>query len=627
MRHEAKWVWGGAVLAALAFAGVVLGAPPVTVSVVALVVWIPVAARRVGPALGAGAVATGWMLALLVSTVVSHVGVPASLVAAVLLTAATLGAPFVVRRHPVSERDGRRIAPLAVAAIAPALWAVAVVWGAVAPQGAGLSWAMHRDSTMNVWGLRRMLEAGGIDSFTVGANIQPLQDALGLALTPWTAGISASPEDVTAAVIGYASLWAVVIALASGLGALIVATTTVRRDSWRWLTAAVSVALGLALTSSVVTGVLIDLGQVNVHVVLTLVSASVLAAAGARRAPYLAVGTLLTAAALLLACWGPFAAVPGLLVCVVGVQWRRTLWTALTRGVGAGSLPLVVGTVSAAVCLVVWGIPLLETTIPTAVAPPVDGSTLQQVTFSREGHWESYTNPAWPPLGAVLLGMLIVAAVLRGRRSLTSAWMAGVTLLSVAAAIVAASRAPLDALPYFPAKALWVACVAALPLVAAVFVTWADAASATVRCVGYAAVAVVVATLILAPTPAGVDRWGHAAIDVTTGHHVGTREEVASRVLDWSSDEAFVLPWRLDPPHDTTVALMASAFSPSIPRLEFDRTRYVLRYYRNDFASEVACELAAADVRPLRLVTADPSLEQELNALCPDAGIAVELRP
>ena len=55
--------------------------------------------------------------------------------------------------------------------------------------------------------------------------------------------------------------------------------------------------------------------------------------------------------------------------------------------------------------------------------------------------------------------------------------------------------------------------------------------------------------------------------------------------------------------------------------------RAVLRTYRNDFAADVACKLAAADSRPLVLTTADPGLAAELAAACPDANITVELVP
>lgn len=617
----------GAVAAALAGCSQWAGLPPLFLHIAALATCLWVATRRLGLGLGVATVTTAWMLLLLAASVLAHPGPQASVIASILML--MLAAIAVMAARGLPQRGHRHhLGALASAGAGALVWALATLLSFVTPGGAGLSWLMYRDSTMNLWGLRALLEAGGLNSFTSTANGQPLQDALALALTPASAGLSADRGDVEAALVGYGSLWGVLIALGSlSLGSLCL-TTLGRTHPPRLRNLLFAGFASLALLSQGITGVLIDYGQVNGHLAIVLVCTALLAARDARFAPELSLGVILSITALVMAGWIPLILVPVALACHVSWQHRTRLLTVLRSRTDVRGAWLAVGVISSAVAFLVWGLPQIQAVLATVEAEPSAGGVFGTVTFSRAGHWESYTNPASWAVACSLLVVTVALLVTRPRHRLARPTMTLLGALAVGTAImVLPVRDRLAELPYFPAKYLWLATILLAAAAAGLASDPASRRSAGLRWLTVTAGLVTLVCVASAPQPPGLAWWRSSATDLIGGSHIGGRDAVVEQFLTVTDDETLVLPWRVDPSTDATVALMASAFAPTGQSLPFNATRYVLRYYRGDFSAQVACELAAADTRPVRLLTADPALEVELERACPGAVSVTLLSP
>jgi hypothetical protein len=366
----------------------------------------------------------------------------------------------------------------------------------------------------------------------------------------------------------------------------------------------------------------LDLGQSNAHVVIVLIAASVLAAADAERHLPLSLSVLLAATGLLVITWTPFAAVPVALALLVNRQTKRARLD--QRHTLAWQLP---GFTVAAWTLVVYGRGLLSAFVTTD--PEVNYATVK--TYARPGYWERIGNPYWWPLSIAVLLVAVLLIGLLARRARGTALVAGLStaglVVGMLSFVALTRRLPVH-LDYFPAKYLSLATICLLPIVAGASLrVFAERPHFAPRGVVTACLAVACGLAIAAPLPPATSRWGFTPLLIARGDHYGTGAQVAGRIVDFTSNDALVLPWRYDPPFDTPVLLMDSALGPDVDETLLDPVRYVLRNYRNDFGTPVACLLADSSLIPVVLVTRDPHLQDEVNESCPNARLTVRLEP
>jgi hypothetical protein len=623
VRTERAWTKAATLAGALAFAAQWRGLHPVALTLLALAAWFVVAVRRLGFALGSAAVVVGWMsLVLAVFTVTPAVGAdPAIAVGVALVVAIAATIPTVAKVAPAANWEGAAGAMLASLSGAT-LWIGGLAWGLHAPGGGGLSWAMYNDATGAVWGLRTIIRYGGVPSVPKAANSVPLSDVLSASLLPPGTVADASPASVAAQLSAHALQWGVLIALASLLAGLIVVALGSRPGRHGWPTLVGASCASILLLAAPVTGRILDLGQSNAFVTMVLVGASVLAGVGARRHLLLSLSVLLAAMGLLVVSWTPFAAVPGLLALVVA---RRAKRAGLDRQrVLAWMLP---GCTVAAWTMLVYGPVLLKAFVKTD--PNANYATVK--TFSRPGYWEAIGNPYWWPLSIAIVLVATLLAMLLRRRARDAAILMGLStaglVLGMLPFLLLTRRLPVN-LDYYPAKYLSIATICLVPIVVgAALRVFTESDGRAARAATGASVLAVCALAIAAPTPPDTPRWAFTPLMIARGQHYGTDAQVAGRIVAFTSNDELVVPWRYDPPFDTPVAMMDSSIGPPVDDVFLRPMRYVLRYYRNDFSAEVACQLADASVIPVVLVTRDPLLPEEVARSCPDARITVQLEP
>ena len=624
MRNERTWTVAAASAGAVAFAAQWWGLHPVALTLVALSTWFAVAVRRLGFALGTAAVVVGWMsLVLAVLTLTPVLGVDPAIAVGVALVAAIGAAIPVVVAVPTSVvHDGAARAVLASLA-GPVLWFAGLGWGLLTPGGGGLSWAMYNDSTGALRLIRLIIHDRGVASLVNQANSVPLPYGLSASLLPpGTTVADSSPASVAAQLSAHAWQWSVTIALASLLAGLVVVALGSRAGPRGWPVLAGAAGMSTVLLLAPITGRILDLGQSNADVIIVLAAASVLAAADAKRHLALSLSVLLAATGLLVITWTPFAGVPAVLACLVYRQTKRARLD--QRRVLAWLVP---GFAVAAWTVVVYGRVLLAAFVDTD--PDVNYATVK--TYSNPGYWEPIGNPYWWPLS---IGLLVVAAALIGlmaRRARGTALVAGLSAAALAAGLlpfVALTRRLPVHLEYFPAKYLSLATICLVPVVAGLALrAFAETRHRAARGAVAMGVALVLGLAIAAPLPPATSRWDFAPLLIARGDHYGTSAQVAGRIVDFTSNEELVVPWRYDPPFDTPVLLMDSAIGPDVGENQLIPVRTVLRNFRNDFSTQVACMLAEASVVPVVLVTRDPRLQAQVNQMCPDAPVTVRLEP
>jgi hypothetical protein len=609
--------------AAAAFGFQWLGLQPVVLVAIVLMTWFVVAVRRVDLLLAGSAVALGWPA--VVFTVLSITPLvrwdPRTTTSCVLLASLVVALVLVTRVAPV--RTVRSIAsPLVASLSGGALWLTGLALGTIRPGGGGLSWAMYRDSTLDIWLMVQLLDYHGIGSLGAMQTIQPLAYGMSTSMVLPSAGWYASSENASALLEAHAYSWTVQIVLVSVLAGF-AAWGMARRSSnsaharWPALAACAIASLGMVLEP--VLGVAFDLGQTNVTTALMLLLAGVCAAITGQAHHALALSLLLVSLGLLAATWLPFAAMPVALAVPVarGLRRSRTTREEALRW-------LLPGIAVAAWALVVFGGATLRTALSDA-GSGADSRVLATVTtFSRPGYWDSYTNPYWLPL-AIALGTAVVLTAVGLARIDT--WRSSVLALSVVGLVagalpfVIALRGWPEQPAYYPAKYVFVACICLVPLVLGGCALLAT--SGRVRVWLASGIVCVLAFAAIAAPAEGVSKSMPTPWRVVQGERYGTHDAVAGRFIEYASSDVLKLPWRLDPPHDTAVALMMSSLGPDLNVLVLDHSRAVLRTYRNDFRVGVACQLAAAETRPLELVTADPTLATKIQESCPERDITV----
>jgi hypothetical protein len=364
-----------------------------------------------------------------------------------------------------------------------------------------------------------------------------------------------------------------------------------------------------------VAGEAMDLGQINVPYILVVLFASLALVLGSKRAALpLALSGLLAAIAVLFASWPLFAAVPLALAAVT--VWRAAK-SRLPRDAVLG--PALPGIALLLWCTVLFAGPDLFSLFSSRGAAGERLATT--TTYANPGSWESYTNTYSVP---VFLALLLSAAVatlalpsgaLVVKLSVGS--LVGALTIGLAATIWALGGLP-EPLAYFPAKFLHIA-TWSLAVVLVGLVVRLLAESWLGRVAAGAVSVVILATLMLAPPPVRGPGLAPVPYLVATGEHFGTHDDVVRPFVDLANEDVLRLPWRLNPPHDTTVNLMMSSLAPAGPTYLFESVRAPLRGLRGEFSPRAACEIVQGSRRPVEFHTADLGLAAELEAQCPGA--------
>ncbi len=617
---EWRLAMGGTALGVLSFAGQFLGLEPVVLHAVTIAVWLVLASRRFGVLLGSASVSVGWLSVVFIAfTLAPAVSVDARLATSVLLLV-VLGSsvPLVVKVPPreLVTLDWRLAAAAGSGGL---LWLAGLAWGLLSPTGGGWSWAMYRDSTMDLWEMRTMIDYNGLGSLGGITNIQPLTHAVSASLVSPRAALAASPETASAFLTGHGYHWTLSIVLTAWLAGLVAYRVALREDGRRLLPLAGAAAVSLGSVAFPLTGVALELGQINVHCILVLMLASVCAALAPREYLPLTLSVLVVALGLLSATWILFAAVPGLLA--IALAWNL-------RGMGRTRDEilqwLLPGVAIGGWAFGIYGWPLV---VESASEPSTREHLVTQSTHSHGQMWLAYSNPHSIPLSAALaLITFALGLLLLGKDRLCSRvvllTVAGLALGVVPSALAMGRFA--EPLAYFPAKHLFVATWCVVPVMVGSLILVASQSRRAVAGVLTLTLGGGIFALATAhPTPS--QRWTMTPWEVAQGTYFGSHDDVAGRFIEFASHDELRVPWRLDSRHDATVNLMMSSIGPDVDAFQLQPMRYVLRTYRNDFATSVACELAEADVRPLVLVTIDPLLASEVREQCPGENISVEL--
>jgi hypothetical protein len=623
---DARWLAGLAILAASLWGLQWFGVPPVLLHALVIIMWAVAGSRRWGLALGIAVAAAGWVcLACIALTISPLVGVDARVAANAAMVLAAVACVWFAHRASPRAASSLRLS----AVLAPATGAVAWIAGQVVGMrsgGGGLAWAMYRDSTMDLWVMRQIVEYRGIPSLGRQFIAQPPPHAMSVALTDPTATIATSPESASAFLVGHASHWTLALMLSAYLAGVVVfalGSGAAHTRSSRIVLTASSALASLAMVSYPAAGIPMDLGQTNVPMLLLLLLAAIAAALGGVGHRALLASSLAWAVAgVIVAAWALLASVP--FVLAVLLTWRARRVASSRDAFFAWLLP---GLAIFGWSMAVYGLPVIRALL---IGGNDYGRALATTgTFENPGFWESYVNPYSFPLAGLLAASIVILSL--------ATWTAGrwpsLISLSVVAALVAGTAVSILALgelprqlPYFPAKHLYIATVLLVPITVGLLARGVASHSWRRVLAGMLGLAIVVVCANVA-RPAerdGVPAWALTPWFVATGEHFGSHTDVVSPFVENASSDVLRLPWRADPPYDTTVALMMSSVGPAIDEQLFAMSRGVLRRHRGEFTAEVACALADAETRPVVLITRDGGLAAEIEALCPQSGVVVE---
>lgn len=609
----------GLVLAAIAALGQVVGLRPIALTAIVLMIWVAVLAPRLGPFMAVAVTVVGWYGVVAVTFTFG----PATPLDVRVLHSAVLFASLLLARRiarQVSPQPLPRHAWLAMgaSALGPLLWIAGLVIGTVRPGGGGLAWAMYRDSTMDVWETRRMLDYNGMGTVTYQFNYAPLSHAAGATLYPPGLTTGASPRVASAFLWAHADHWSIALCSLSLMAGLLVwkfSSTALRgtRGSVAGVVAAGIVSLGL-LTEPIA-GVAMDLGQINAPMVTVFLLAASTVIVAERAELGAAWGVAALAAALLSATWLPVLPIAGLLT-VFGLV--RLISCGGPRDViAAWGMPgVVLG--------VFFGTLFVWPSVHALIARPstTAATSASTKTHANPGFWESYTSPVSWLITVALWAALLALAVAVARRELTLSLGVAAVFFGVALVVVAWSWAlgwDVSELPYYPAKHLWITNTMIAVLVVGLAL---KSLGLGLRLVPAGVTTLVVVAVAVSGLPAGVTLRLTPA-DVIMGDHFGTHDDTAGRFIDYAASDVLRVPWRLDPDHDATVNLMLSSVAPEGAIAHVARHRGVLRDERGEFTVEVACMLVRAEPRPVEFVTADPGLGPEIEAECPEDGWTV----
>lgn len=529
--------------------------------------------------------------------------------------AVTLACGYGVRSPQPAGRDSDALAGGDWAALvaAPAVWLVSVALGHLIPGGAGWSWAAWVDSSLDVLETRRIVEYGGFSTI-LPPNPRPFEHAAAASGLGSTHPVDSSASTVAAELTVHALAWVALTAVSLFALSLVTLRLASALGVSRALSRGSAVVVGLLLLTGTGAGVTFVRGQINVHVVLLFLAATVIVHLSRTLSEPLRFAVHVLAMTALMLTWTPFAAVPGIAMLLTLVRILRS---------GAARSETARLAMLAASLYFLWALyifawrDLMKSLLPTSTR---NQRRIEEVV--------AMANPAFLPLVLalvliVVLGVLLARSTQQMRETLLAS-SGGITLGIVM--VAAAGGLEVNPTAYYPARFLHLAGWFLLPVAVAVILAALRVPRALPR-VAAASAAVAVALLaMLGPVDARVNRYAFAPVDIITGRWYGSHEVLAGRIMSWASDTEAIVAWRLDGRFGHAVNWMLALTEPVDHRAPiWSPFRVALRVYDDDYPVERACSVMEASERPVVFVTHDAGLHAELSAACPDGNWSVRL--
>lgn len=593
-----------------------LGAPPVWVSIVAACVWWLVLAPRHGHGVALIAISLGWVVTTFVAACLAY-AMPWAVAPVVVIAhglAALLGT-FAMHRFPMVANDGTTssaASPSLVGALCGgAVWLATWACGRYG-WGGGLAWSIYSDSTRDLWFIRQNLREGGVP-FADTDSSWPVEHALTTAQVAVGSRLATTPAAVAEELHAHALGWTLVIAMACTLVGYLATRVTWALTRHGGAAQAAGVVASMAVLWMPVTGFVLRVGQLNVHMVLSLVFLSALAALEPTIVPWARAAIQVAVAALLILVWVPFVILPATLAV-------REMWRAMRAGEFQRAAPLaVVGATVAASLFAVgsYALPSLQN-----VADSMGDSGGGVLAASSH-----IPNPNAPALAILIV---VVTPLLGLRWWRTDKVAAGTTTAIVGASLLAVlsyavMRHGLDLNhEYYAAKVTSMATImAGLALIGPVFALTVMGRREKMALAGIVGLAA--AAGIATPVRHAAEPWLLAPFAVATATTYGADDVTTDRVIAYSRPDEVVLAWRLNPPYDYHVNFMLSVMERDVTKGWETDLRRELRGYGDDSSIARLCAIADASDLPVTVITHDARLADEVEARCPDALLSVQL--
>ncbi len=485
------------------------------------------------------------------------------------------------------------------AAVAPLVAVIMLLIGEITGSR-GVLWAMHGDTAWNVISSRFMMDDGGLRPET-HPNSSPSAAAL-LAMVAIVGRSEVGADLLRHDIDRLAQLWIALALLVSLLAALVAVHTPRLSTAGRWIAGVVA---GLMPLSWYVMGFAWDFGFLNAPVALILLFAAWIGWLECRISPLRGAALLSVATVGMLATWAPLAAVPAALAVAALIADRRRI----RRSLGA---------------LVAW--------IAVALPVPLYAIAVTLEDLQRDGAALA-VNGGFPALSSsdtvvtmgVSAAIICTVAVMAGDRHR----LVGIIAVGVAA-VVGIGYLVFQRIPtghpwgYYPAKMAWLIIVLLIAiaigsLCAALTASGARRrASIAVGVVGAVALAgcMTLVPPIRQPILAQLFPW----VDVVRGTGVAAPAEAPEQVFDLAATGTRALAARLGP-HDAFInfwLLQLDAGAGDDPIRSY-------AYLLDSTDAGQVCDAIRAWGGDVVVHTADPALEAELEAGCPDVTWKVQL--
>ncbi|MFW7415185.1 hypothetical protein [Demequina sp. SO4-18] len=601
----ARTWWGLAVVLAAGVFGALGGTPAVAIAVLLVLSSVSLA-QWWGAAAGIGASVLIWAtLTFLVAVLAPYLSIPfrPSYLAVVggASAFALLRIPTQPRQDPRSRVPLRALGASFAGAVA---WLAGLVVAAMNPSGSAVSWAVHDDSSLDIWATMRNLRDDGLDTLNID-NPRPLEHVLTTAFVPSRTIVDGSGESLSDLLIAHASNWAIAIVVGTVLAGLIASHLVrgvVRDESPAvWIAAALG---SLAILAGPATGFFLFRGQINGSLTMTLLFACIAIAMAAARNPRAAFQLQVIGATLIVLMWTPFAAVPGAIGIALAIRYRTSI---LTRDHLLSPRLVIVGGFA------LWNVVLFSSSQLIGLAGADQGRRQAAVSV------DTYLPAPMSWWVFAIFTILVLAAIaLLWKRAALAATVLATTLAGVViggAPLFAARGGFTGALEYYPSRYVHMAEVMLAPIAIGALCALLAVGAWALRTVSVACAAGVVASAIIADVPEQVQKWRPVPLLVASGDYYGPDDAVFHRIVEYADYPRLRVPWHMDEPFDDSVRRMLSVELSDLPSTWNTQMRSALRN-RIDDEPERICEIAAASKRPVTIVTRDRDLPDVVAKQC-----------
>lgn len=595
-----------------------LGAPPILVTITATATWWRPLVSRFGHAGASAVAAVAWVWSTFFAATIA-IALPGGVSSTAIITHAGLGVWGAIQRSRMqtSSRGSAATSPsvprsmLAWASVGSGLWMV--TWALSARGvGSGLGWSIYSDSARDMWFIRQNLIAGGLP-FVGELSLWPVEHTITTAQLSVRESFGTSSAQVEAQLNAHALGWSLLIALSCFLAGMLAGSTALRLTSNRRVALLASACASLVVLWMPITGFSLRVGQLNVHMVLVLVLASLLVEFDARLPLWMKAVLHCSVMVLMLLVWIPFAVLPGVFAAVGVVGATR-------RGDLRKPAPLAaLGTTGVACAFYVsnFVLPALEPVTSSAAHESIGPLAIQT----------SHPNPTSLPGAMVIAVALIAMGQFFRRRDRRLGAQLMVTVLTLASVIAAYGmlRGGLRVeSEYYAAKLLSISTiVAGLTLIGPLFslVSFGRQTRAAMAVTGCGLLAVV----CLTPARSHAEPWAFAPWQTLVASTYGPASSTSQRVVDYSSDTSLALAWRLEPPYDVAVNLMQTSLERTTTDMWGTPLRSRAREELTHTSVQQLCAIAESADLPVEAHTSDPRLADEVLEACPRADIVVRL--